>query len=76
MNADDYYLKKKTGRTAGHAIMTTVFFRANLFHAPGLQAGETAAIERIDDVSDLVSLCGLIPTALPIRIAGLGHGST
>ena len=29
--------------------MTTVFFRADLFHAPGLQAGETAAIERIDD---------------------------
>ena len=29
--------------------MTTVFFRADLFHAPGLQASETAAIERIDD---------------------------
>ena len=29
--------------------MTTVFFRADLFHAPGLLAGETAAIERIDD---------------------------
>jgi len=49
MNADDHYLKKKPCRTAGHAIMTTVFFRADLFHAPGLQAGKTAAIERIDD---------------------------
>ena len=73
MNADDYYLKKKTGRTAGHAIMTTVFFRADLFHAPGLQAGETAAIKRIDDA--LIAVEGGTITAVlrpddPLRAPG------
>ncbi len=73
MNADDYYLKKKTGRTAGHAIMTMVFFRADLFHAPGLQAGETAAIERIDDA--LIAVEGGTITAVlrpddPLRAPG------
>ena len=44
--------------------MTAVFFRANLFHAPGHSAGETTDIERIDDAMITVE-DGTITAVMP-----------
>ena len=44
--------------------MTAVFFRANLFHAPGHSAGETTDIERIDDAMIAVE-DGMITAVMP-----------
>jgi guanine deaminase len=44
--------------------MTAVFFRANLFHAPGHSAGQTTDIERIDDAMIAVE-DGMITAVMP-----------
>ncbi|MBL6671927.1 MAG: hypothetical protein ISQ31_03285, partial [Alphaproteobacteria bacterium] len=44
--------------------MTAIFFRANLFHAPGHSAGQTTDIERIDDAMIAVE-DGMITAVMP-----------